>query len=190
MAIRKGVIKLDKRKIKNHLAYYWWVYPMIAVAAVIISRFVFDVINKPDKDKVFSVAVFADCDENRLKETLELCFSESRIEQINTFVGNAAANNYDKSRLLWARSLDCDIVIVSESNMMNNIGSVYFADLDAADENLNYYRENNVIYGVKLDSSDPDLSNFLTDEQAYLFVTVSGASRTEEVNRVINLLCK
>lgn len=184
---------MNKRQLKNHLVYYWWVYLLISAAVVVIWQFAFEQRLKVDKDRIFSVAVFAEnCDENYLKEELQLVFKNggSKIEQVNTFIGNTD-DNYDKSQLLWARSLDCDIILIAESKMSENIGDVYFAEIDDSDSDLTYYKEDGKAYAIKIDQNNSHLKKIFSHapehEQIYLFITVSGANRTEETDRIIDL---
>lgn len=167
-----------KTNFRNHLAYTWWIYCLIPVAVIVIWVSVFQMVLKPKPYETINISFVGeglDCQDLQVEIESRAKNHRQDIQEINV-ESVTTENSYVLNNLLMARSIgDTDFVIVTESNMLSNIGSAYFVEFDdklkEAFTGANFYSEEDMVYGIRLDESETFKKYYHGEEKCYLFIT-------------------
>lgn len=167
-----------KTSFRNHLAYTWWIYLLILIGVIVFWTALFQFALKPRAYETINVTFVGEGFDNLdFKEKIEDMSKEHRqeIKEVNV-ESVLTENSYVLNNILVSRSIgETDFVIVTESNMLSNIGSAYFIEFDdklkEAFDGVELYYEDGSVYGIRLDGSDVFKQYYHGEEKCYLFIT-------------------
>lgn len=158
-----------KKRLQDHLTYFWWVYVLYAIAIALAWGSAFTALAKPaDNEQIILFIGGESLDVESLSaDLLSLLPSQSgqNIREVN--VEAMVPGTYAFDSILSTRALaGTDLVILSEDAMKSNIGYTHFLPLEETDliaefgDGLDYYTEEGIIYGIVLRVSGGEDTHF------------------------------
>lgn len=182
---------MSKSTFKNHLIYYWWAYLIALIVAVCVWIYAFNAVLEPSDDAKINIAfVGKDFDKDTFSDNLLSSLKtgeKNGIKKVNVTVVSEE-DKYNLSQLIWARSIDCDLMIFTESFMFNGIGDNYFTEIESNKEGLTFYEEDGKKFAIAVwegTQSNNFKECYSGNEKCYLFFTVNGQKKHGDLERVL-----
>lgn len=175
---------MKSKRSSSNFYYTWWIYVLIAAAVIVFWLWIFDYLAEPAaNEKLFISVVGNGVDDktmnsdlkNELPNLTNQTIKEVSVESI------VYESDYTLSNALWARSLDVDIIIITNTAMFNSIGKDYFPAIDedrakAIFGDVEFYKEDGVAYGMLIydGKTENTFSKYYSKEKCWVFFTVDG----------------
>lgn len=169
------------------LKYYWWAYLLIILFPIVVWNIVFAEMQKPaDNEKISILYVGESLDAEKLQKDLtdilpELTDQYVEVIYVNTIILDEA-HYYD---VLRTRMYTCDIIIIEEDYMKDNVGRVLFKrfPMDKMPDDFSsvqYYCEETEIgnkeFGFVLNQDSKLMKYIGKDAKCYVFVSPISAN--------------
>ena len=170
-----------KIKFSDHLSRMWWAYLLIAAVCAAIWISMFRAAVQPPAEARLDIAfVGVGLDREALEQELPALLRENGAPELEEV--RAATLNYGENALqsnaFWARSMDADLMIVTQSQMFDGIGTNYFVPLEEYKLHGALYQENGTAYGLILENGAQGLSRWYAGEEGcYVFLTDRGREK-------------
>ena len=184
---------LAKQRIKARFKYTWPFYIASAVLIALLLNFIFGITHKPPVYKTLTLFVSGDVTESKKLE--KDMMEKYQEEDLKTFTCISAlptdGNYYNKLSIRGYNS--ADVLIIPTSRLENLNVSAFALELDdelvnAYYQGFNFYRQEEINYGVKLDIEKVKDYMTLPNEDCYMFLNGKSANITEEHNNALTLV--
>ena len=188
--------EIRKKRIKSVLKYTWPFYLISGVLIFFGLTFVFGITHKTPGYKTLTIFVSGEVKDNKkVQDDLLLKYKDKDLKSVSLTSANPSDSTY-LTRLSVVGYNGSDILIMPTSKLEQVNASAFALDIDANlianyYEGYNFYLQEGITYGVKLDKSKVEEYMSLPNEDCYLLLNAksenlgeysSGIAKSSNIN--------
>lgn len=166
---------VEKKRIKGVLKYTWPLYIVTAVIITFGMYFIFGIAHRTPAYKTLTLFVSGEViDDKKLKNDLLDKYQQNELKSVSIIsIKPAEPQYYTKLSVAGYNSADVLIIPLSELDTLNV--SAFAIDLkeeliDSYYQGCNFYKQEDVNYGIKIDKEKVQEYMTLPDEDCYMFL--------------------
>lgn len=175
---------MNKKEIKNHFQYRWWLYVVLTVAVIALWITLFGILGRVDDTEKFHITfIGSGFDDRMFKSDLPDVIksnSKQNIEQINV-ESIVEESDYALTMLLSTRTQGSTDLFIWSGELKGNLGDMFARLNETAlasklGDNVVYLRDNDGIYGIEITKNDTLSKYYSGNEKCYLFVSADSVN--------------